>query len=41
MYRSTIGNKAYAFDTLKELMAKASPERSGDVLAGVAARNPE
>jgi ethanolamine ammonia-lyase large subunit len=31
----------YAFDTLKELMAKASPERSGDVLAGIAAQSME
>ncbi len=40
-YRSTVGLKVYSFDTLKELMAKASPERSGDTLAGVAAASME
>jgi ethanolamine ammonia-lyase large subunit len=32
-----IGSVLYRFDTLKELLAKASPLRSGDLLAGVAA----
>lgn len=41
MYRSVIGNKVYTFGSLKELMAKASPERSGDILAGIAAQNME
>jgi ethanolamine ammonia-lyase large subunit len=41
MYKTLIGNKIYTFDTLRELMAKASPERSGDKLAGVAAQNME
>ena len=36
-YRHTIRNKVYQFDDLRELMAKASPYRSGDALAGVAA----
>jgi len=36
-YRSTIKNITYRFDDLKTLLAKASPLRSGDVLAGVAA----
>ena len=31
------GGKTYNFRSLKEVMAKASPERSGDVLAGIAA----
>ena len=31
------GGKTHSFKSLKELMAKASPLRSGDVLAGVAA----
>ncbi|MEL7214364.1 MAG: ethanolamine ammonia-lyase subunit EutB [Pseudomonadota bacterium] len=30
----------YAFGSLKELLAKASPERSGDYLAGLAAEGP-
>jgi ethanolamine ammonia-lyase large subunit len=38
-FRSTIGNETYSFPNLKELLAKASPARSGDVLAGVAAEN--
>jgi ethanolamine ammonia-lyase large subunit len=36
-----IGNKGYVFDSLKELLAKASPERSGDVLAGISAETGE
>src|SRR5689334_14423501 len=41
MYRATIGNRRYAFPDLKTLMARASPLRSGDVLAGVAAETGE
>ena len=33
----TVGGQAWRFDSLKELMAKASPARSGDYLAEVAA----
>ncbi|WP_419213969.1 ethanolamine ammonia-lyase subunit EutB [Maribacter sp. X9] len=36
-YRFTLGNLNYRFDDLKSVMAKASPHRSGDVLAGLAA----
>ena len=36
-YRYAIGTHSYAFADLKTLLAKASPLRSGDVLAGVAA----
>ena len=36
-----IGNQSYTFGSLKELLAKASPERSGDLLAGIAARTGE
>ena len=36
-YRVCAGGKTYNFRSLKEVMAKASPERSGDVLAGIAA----
>jgi len=36
-YSSTAGNFTYRFEDLKTLLAKASPLRSGDVLAGVAA----
>jgi len=36
-YSNTIGDTTYRFEDLKTLMAKASPARSGDDLAGVAA----
>ena len=36
-FSHTIDNHTYAFASLKELLAKATPLRSGDVLAGVAA----
>jgi ethanolamine ammonia-lyase large subunit len=38
---STIGSTHYTFDSLRELLAKATPLRSGDVLAGVAAKSAE
>ena len=41
MYRTIIGPKTYLFPDLKSLMAKASPTRSGDYLAGVAAATAE
>jgi ethanolamine ammonia-lyase large subunit len=40
-YRGTIGNVVYRFDDLKTLLAKASPARSGDHLAGLSARSAE
>jgi ethanolamine ammonia-lyase large subunit len=36
-YAATVGHARHGFADLKEVMAKASPLRSGDVLAGVAA----
>jgi ethanolamine ammonia-lyase large subunit len=36
-YRATIGSHAFAFDGLKQVMAFASPARSGDYLAGIGA----
>src|SRR5579862_7001368 len=36
-FASTIGGVRYGFDSLRELLAKATPLRAGDVLAGVAA----
>ena len=39
MYKSTIQHLGYEFKTLANLMAKATPPRSGDLLAGVAATN--
>jgi ethanolamine ammonia-lyase large subunit len=37
IYSHRIGNTTYQFGDLKELMAKASPARAGDTLAGIAA----
>jgi len=39
MYAHSIGTQTYRFDDLKTLMARASPARSGDYLAGVAAQS--
>jgi ethanolamine ammonia-lyase large subunit len=41
MYRATIGNRTYAFSDLKTLLAKATPLRSGDQLAGLCAETGE
>src|SRR4051812_2392424 len=40
-FHSTLAKKSYSFKNLKELLAKASPARSGDALAAVAAENDE
>ena len=40
-YRHTIDATAYRFDDLRDLLAKATPPRSGDRLAGVAAETAE
>jgi len=39
LYQHTINSRLYAFSDLKDLMAKATPFRSGDNLAGVGASN--
>ncbi|TDN39668.1 ethanolamine ammonia-lyase subunit EutB [Hymenobacter sp. UV11] len=36
-YRHTVGSRTYVFDDLKTLLARATPLRAGDELAGVAA----
>ena len=41
IYRHTIGSTSYVFDSLRDLMAKATPPRSGDRLAGIAATSAE
>src|SRR5688572_32822844 len=41
MYQATWQQTTYRFGDLKTLMAKATPLRSGDVLAGVAATSAE
>jgi ethanolamine ammonia-lyase large subunit len=38
-YRHAIGNKVFVFDDLRDLLAKATPPRSGDRLAGIAAES--
>jgi ethanolamine ammonia-lyase large subunit len=40
-YSTTIGSTVYCFEDLKTLLAKATPERSGDILAGVVAASSE
>lgn len=41
LYRHAIGGQTYVFADLRELMAKATPPRSGDRLAGIAAYSAE
>jgi ethanolamine ammonia-lyase large subunit len=41
IYRHAIGAHSYVFDSLRDLLAKATPPRSGDRLAGVAADTAE
>ena len=36
-YATTLGTQVHAFADIKTLMARASPARSGDKLAGLAA----
>lgn len=40
-FRQLVGSHTYGFKNLGELMAKATPARSGDYLAGVAAQSAE
>lgn len=40
-FATTLGRTRHTFATLGQLMAKATPHRSGDVLAGVAAASAE
>jgi ethanolamine ammonia-lyase large subunit len=41
VYRHVIDATAYVFDDLRDLLAKATPQRSGDRLAGIAAKSAE
>ncbi len=41
IFTHSIGGQRYTFSSLRELLAKATPLRSGDVLAGVAAGSAE
>src|SRR5438132_1020846 len=40
-YSRTVGGRTHRFRSLKDLMARASPARSGDTLAGIAAKDDE
>ncbi len=40
-YAQSVGGTRYTFDGLKDLLAKASPQRSGDDLAGISAADEE
>src|SRR5256884_9021151 len=41
VYRQVIDTTSYVFDDLRDLLAKATPPRSGDRLAGIAAGSAE
>ncbi|WP_312211099.1 ethanolamine ammonia-lyase subunit EutB [Pseudescherichia sp.] len=41
MYKTVLAHRTYRFASLKTLLAKASPARSGDVLAGISANSAE
>jgi ethanolamine ammonia-lyase large subunit len=41
VYRHVVNTTAYVFDDLRDLMARATPPRSGDRLAGIAADSAE
>ena len=41
VYRHAIDATSYVFDDLRDLLAKATPPRSGDRLAGIAADSAE
>ena len=38
-FSHSLGGTTYRFDDLRTLLAKATPPRSGDVLAGLAAQD--
>ena len=40
-YSASVGHHRYVFDDLRTLLARASPDRSGDHLAGLAAHTEE
>ncbi len=41
VFRHNVGHQAWVFSDLKDLMAKATPRRSGDMLAGIGAGSAE
>ena len=38
-YKTLLSGQIFTFDSVKEVLAKANEEKSGDILAGVAARS--
>ena len=38
-YKTLLSGQIFTFDSVKEVLAKANEEKSGDVLAGVAAKS--
>jgi ethanolamine ammonia-lyase large subunit len=38
VYQHSVGNFQYSFPDLKSVLAKASPEKSGDEMAGLAVK---
>lgn len=40
-YKTVLASRVYRFDDLRILLAKATPRRSGDELAGIAAQTSE
>lgn len=38
-YRTTLSGQTFVFDDVKTVLARANEEKSGDILAGVAARS--
>ena len=39
MFRTLLSGQQFTFDSVKEVLAKANEEKSGDILAGVAAKS--
>jgi ethanolamine ammonia-lyase large subunit len=39
MFKCTLKNEVYQFQSIKEILAKASEEKSGDIMAGIAAHS--
>jgi len=39
MFKCTLKNEVYQFQSVKEILAKASEEKSGDIMAGIAAQS--
>ena len=39
MYKTLLSGQTFTFDSVKEVLAKANEEKSGDILAGVAAKS--